>query len=119
MGEKPAINCAHCITQDGIEKDNCNPSGFPGDERCVCGPRAEDWTSNCHGTEQALAEPKINCAHCITQDGIHKDNCNPSGFPGDERCVCGPRAEDWTSNCHATEQALAEPKINCAHCITQ
>merc|ERR1712176_1621614 len=78
-----------------------NPSGIPGDERCVCGPRSEDWTSNCHGANESLElKPAINCAHCITQDGIAKDNCNPSGFPGDERCVCGPRSEDWTSNCH-------------------
>jgi len=120
---KPAVNCAHCITQDGISKDNCNPSGFPGDERCVCGPRSQDWTSNCWGGEETMnaTKPAINCAHCITLDGIQKYNCNPSGFPGDERCVCGPRSQDWTSNCWGVDKTMnaTKPAINCAHCITQ
>merc|ERR1719401_976097 len=110
-----AINCAHCITQDGIAKDNCNPYG----NVCVCGTRGEDWTSNCHAALEiatpaivpAIA-PAISCAHCITQDGVAKDNCNVG--PGGNVCVCGTRGEDWTSNCTA-----AAPAISCAHCITQ
>merc|ERR1712096_253359 len=42
-------HCAHCITQDGLAKDNCDPMPFPNAQRCECGLRPEDVTTNCHG----------------------------------------------------------------------
>jgi len=214
----------------GLAKNNCNPSPFPNDKRCVCGVRSQDWTPNCysgssasvaanaapfrlsgglmpthkknatgvdmldivdanitnegeHTVAGALLVTRANsssflapaggcmcpekypicqsdgwcgsrrkddrwcylcfgcggqfggscgrshlpptppptpapmrpptyppsnggrCAFCITLDVLAKNNCNPSPFPNDNRCVCGVRSQDWTPNCYSGTSA--------------
>merc|ERR1719361_2283646 len=95
---EPAINCAHCITQDGITKYNCNPSGIPGDERCVCGPRSQDWTSNCWGTQQNMSAimkgPLAASEQTCTKTAAGQ---NSVYIPGAEGHGCGAPYND--ANC--------------------
>merc|ERR1712137_1258165 len=90
----------------------CNPSPFPGDSRCVCGTAGSDWRSDCQSrppvpppapAPPAPAPPAPTPSECTSQGKCKcpgRDQCcNPSGFSGDDRCVCGPAASDWLHSC--------------------
>merc|ERR1719428_189920 len=88
-----------CINSEGACQQ-CNASPFAGDDRCVCGPAAKDWINKgeckaCGPTPPAPSPPSpAGCGKCINSEGACQQ-CNPSPFAGDDRCVCGPGVKDW------------------------